>query len=55
MAHGGVGRDLAMENLKRAGIPCRIADSPYLAQEGIEVPKAFEEEAEEILYPKESI
>jgi hypothetical protein len=54
-AHGGIGRELAMESLKRAGIPCREAYSPYLAQEGIEVPKEFEEKAEKILYPKGSI
>jgi hypothetical protein len=54
-AHGGIGRKSAMESLKQAGIPCRNAYSPYLAQEGIEVPKEFEEEAEKILYPKTSV
>jgi hypothetical protein len=54
-AHGGIGRAWAMECLKQAGIPCREAYSPYLAQEGIEVPKEFEAQAEKILYPKASI
>jgi hypothetical protein len=54
-AHGGIGRKSAMESLKQAGIPCRKAYSPYLAQEGIEVPKEFEDQAEKILYPKAPI
>lgn len=54
-AHGGIGRESAMDCLRQAGIPCREAYSPYLAQEGIEVPKLFEQQAEKILYPKASI
>jgi hypothetical protein len=54
-AYGGIGRASAIERLKQAGIPCREAYSPYLAQEGIEVPKEFEDQAEKILYPKASV
>lgn len=54
-ALGGIGRKSAMDALKQAGIPCRKAYSPYLAQEGIEVPKEFEQKAEQILYPKASV
>lgn len=49
VTEGGAGQRWHMERLKEAGIPRRCGYSIYVGQSGIEVPRAYEKQAEEVI------